>query len=235
MLTTDQRIQLALALWDVGAFLDRTTIRPNNPDGRGFRLKLHETQPDAPFSPYYLNLRIPDNPKPGPLTPEIVKQAALGMYGLAEADGLFYECVAGVPNAGDPFAAQFHALVPADEEVSLLRLGKEDGPGGRKVTRILTGSYGEGDSAVAIDDLITKAESKLEAIEVLEDAGLVTDHVLVLVDREQGGREQLELEVQGYNLHSVFTITELLSIYVAAGRMSPELSEEIADYMAAND
>ncbi len=31
----------------------------------GFKLKLHETNPDEPRSPIFLNIRTPNNPKPG--------------------------------------------------------------------------------------------------------------------------------------------------------------------------
>jgi len=31
------------------------------------KLKLHEKNPDAPLSPFYINLRDRNNPKPGPL------------------------------------------------------------------------------------------------------------------------------------------------------------------------
>ena len=72
--------QLAQALLEVGAILTAESDHPlvitrDGSDGpeRGFRLKLHEKTPLAPLSPIYLNLRTPDNPKPGPLTLEIVE------------------------------------------------------------------------------------------------------------------------------------------------------------------
>lgn len=38
-----------------------------------FELKIHQTNSSAPKSPIYLDLRTPDNPKPGPLTPGFVR------------------------------------------------------------------------------------------------------------------------------------------------------------------
>lgn len=228
----EPRIQLALALCDIGAFLDKTTIRPNNPDGKGFRLKLHETQPDAPFSPYFLNFRTPDNPKPGPLTPEIIQQAAKIMYGLARQRQLKYDRVAGVPNAGDPFAAAFSITPASGKPIPLLRLGKQERPGGRKVVGVIDGEWNPGDTVLLIDDLITQADSKLEAIHALSYSRLSVDDVLVLVDREQGGPEQLKANL--VNLHAVFTTSELLDLYVSAGRMSSALRDEIKAHMAAN-
>jgi len=39
---------------------------------------------------------------------------------------------------------------------------------------------------VLIDDIITDGGSKFEAIEVLEEAGLVVKDLVILIDREQG-------------------------------------------------
>jgi orotate phosphoribosyltransferase len=54
-----------------------------------------------------------------------------------------------------------------------------------------------------IDDLITKGQSKLEAITLLEAVGLKVKDILVLVDREQSGAEGLD--AHGYTVHSAGT------------------------------
>jgi uridine monophosphate synthetase len=59
---------------------------------------------------------------------------------------------------------------------------------------------------VLIDDIITDGASKLEAIAPLEEAGLVVKDLVILVDREQGGRELLA--ARGYALHAVLTISQ---------------------------
>ena len=108
----ESRRELALALMHVGAVLTRESTHslvvtrdgPNGPEC-GFRLKLHEKHPDAPLSPIFFNLRTPDNPKPGPLTPDIVELAALCMHHVAQTQCTGdFNAVVGIPNAGDPFA-----------------------------------------------------------------------------------------------------------------------------------
>jgi len=73
---------LARRLWAVGAVKDK--MHPDavqRPSGeRGFLLKLHEKDPDAPLSPVYFNLRTPGNPKPGLLVPAIVEIAGRALY-----------------------------------------------------------------------------------------------------------------------------------------------------------
>ena len=50
--------------------------------------------------------------------------------------------------------------------------------------------------------------SKFEAIAVLEEAGLIVNDLVILIDREQGGRELLASK--GYTLHSILTISQCL-------------------------
>src|SRR3989344_4810594 len=94
------RYDLAIALLDDGAVLTAASCHPlvverkgQNGKERGFKLKLHEKNPLAPLSPFYLNLRTPDNPKPGPLTPEVVDLGAYCMLLLARRRKLEYDVV----------------------------------------------------------------------------------------------------------------------------------------------
>jgi uridine monophosphate synthetase len=69
-----------------------------------------------------------------------------------------------------------------------------------------------------IDDVITTAESKLNTIDLLSRHDFVVSDVMVLVDREQGGRDQLEKA--GYQLHSIATISQLLDYYLRVNRIT---------------
>ncbi|MDQ7815161.1 MAG: phosphoribosyltransferase family protein [Patescibacteria group bacterium] len=209
--------QLALALIEVGA------IKFGE-----FRLKLHEKNPDAPLSPIYLNLRTPDNPKSGPLTPQIVDTAAQCMSRIARDLEHHFDLVAGVPRAGDPFAARLAVY----SEVSLLKLDKHEDVDKRNISRIIEGAWMPGGSVLLVDDLITQADSKLEAIRVLEKNGLRVRDAVVLVDREQGGVTGLARF--GCTLHTIFTLTELLDFYVAESRIPPEKRDKVLEYVKNN-
>lgn len=232
------RMQLAQALMDIGAVLTRDDPRgqalPNfrRREGTagpeyGFWLKLHEESPTAPLSPIFLNLRTPDNPKPGPLTPEIVHAAAECMHLLAFQRELNYSLVTGLPNAGTPLA---HAFGSISFKTPVLELVKEDRGDGKRRIAGVKGSIKAGQRVLVLDDLVTEAHSKFEGIEVIEaDDGIVQD-VVVLVDREQGGRQ--ELEGRGYQLHAVFTMTELLELYVTMRTLSEAFVSEVKAYLA---
>ncbi len=74
--------------------------------------------------------------------------------------------------------------------------------------RAIEGEFQPGERAIVLDDLITTGGSKLAAIEPLEAAGLRVQDVVVLIDREQGGPE--ELAAAGYRLHAVLRLGEML-------------------------
>jgi len=222
------RDSVGLDIFDIGAFMDKT----RSPEGEGFKLKLHETDPKAPLSPIYLNLRTPDNPKPGPLTPEVVMEIGQNLYDLSVKAALSYDHIASVPRAGDPLVDAFAKIHSKrrEYELSVIRLGKEESPERRQVTKIIAGGWNPDETVLVVDDLITRADSKLEAIKTLERAGLFVKDVLVFVDREQGGKE--ELRKAGYRLYSVFPFSALLKLYLEKGKISPDLHKEIKEYLA---
>jgi uridine monophosphate synthetase len=112
-----------------------------------------------------------------------------------------------------------------------IRLKKEtDADGVRKISEILDdGGCINGDKVVVIDDLVTEAGSKLETIRVLRGEGLYVKDLVVIVDREQGGKD--ELKKLGYSLYSLMTLTELLNFGVQNGKMSEEQYQVIMTYL----
>jgi uridine monophosphate synthetase len=84
--------------------------------------------------------------------------------------------------------------------------------------RPIEGRFTSGETVLVLDDLITTGGSKLAAIKPLEAAGLIVRDIVVLLDRQQGGKEQLARE--GYHLHALLTMSELLDILQAKGRIT---------------
>ncbi|HLA27827.1 MAG TPA: orotate phosphoribosyltransferase [Syntrophales bacterium] len=70
-----------------------------------------------------------------------------------------------------------------------------------------------GERVVIIDDVITTGGSTMAAIERARAAGLVIDRVIALIDREEGGRENIERYVA--RVDAVFTRSEIMSVYEA--------------------
>jgi uridine monophosphate synthetase len=73
--------------------------------------------------------------------------------------------------------------------------------------RIAGAEVSEGDRILFFDDVVSEGLSKLEGIKPLEELGAKIKHVMVVVDREQGGKTTLEK--LGYKVSALTTITEL--------------------------
>ncbi|MBI4092513.1 MAG: hypothetical protein HY420_01165, partial [Candidatus Kerfeldbacteria bacterium] len=221
----DRQMHLARRLFEVGAV-----------KFGAFKLKMHETNPDAPLSPIYFNLRTSDNPKPGPLGPEELDMisGALAQYitDHEPSHQVTFDGLSPVPNAGDPLVEAICRKLPGGL-VPVVKLRKEGAGDSRKVTGVAdSGGLPPGGITLVVDDLITGADSKLEAIEALKKAGYSVEDVLVLIDRQQGGREQLER--RGYRLHTVFTLTALLDYYTGAALIDASKRAEVLAYIGAN-
>ncbi|NIO68712.1 MAG: orotate phosphoribosyltransferase, partial [Anaerolineae bacterium] len=140
------------------------------------------------------------------------------------------------PLAFDRLAAIPYAALPIGTAVSL-ELGcpliyprKEVKGHGTK--RAVEGEFQKGERVVVLDDLITTGASKLEAIAPLEELGLQVEDVVVLIDREQGGREYLE--ERGYRLHAVFGLGEMLDVLAQHGRISTAQRDEVKAFLAGS-
>ena len=75
----------------------------------------------------------------------------------------------------------------------------------------LEGNVHAGERVVIIDDVITTGGSTITAIERAREAGLTIDRVIALIDREEGGRENI-LAHTG-RVDAVLTRTEIMSRY----------------------
>jgi len=75
----------------------------------------------------------------------------------------------------------------------------------------IEGNVRAGERVVILDDVITTGGSTITAIEAAREAGLVVDRVIALVDREEGGRENILAHCPV--VQSVLTRTEVMDLY----------------------
>jgi uridine monophosphate synthetase len=150
-------------------------------------------------SPFYIDLRQAQS---FPDTFAAIIDAYAEM--LADTDESVF--LAGVPEAATPLAAALGYKLRR----ALLQPRKVVKDHGTKSS--VEGAFKAGDKVVLVDDLITKGDSKLEAIAQVEEAGLVIEKFIVLVDREQGGLDMIR--EKGYVIEAAFGITTLIeSVY----------------------
>lgn len=181
-----------------------------------FVFKHHEQFPGAPLSPMYINLRsLPQNlvDKIGDLMGEIKFDE--------QAD-----VCAPIPKAANPLAESFSKKTG----IPMIQIfDKEETTEKRRIIPLKDAPNGEGKKLLIIDDLITKAASKIEAIKVAEDLGYQVIGVVVLIDREEGGSEQLSK--LGYKLYSAVSLLDLLNYYVEKQLITQDQFNETMKYL----
>ena len=74
--------------------------------------------------------------------------------------------------------------------------------------KLIEGNFSAGDSVVIVDDVVTTGGSTLQAIDAIEASGGNVAFVIVLVDRQEGGRE--EIEKRGHKVVPIFTRADLV-------------------------
>jgi len=146
-------------------------------------------------SPFYIDLRLLVS------DPALLRDIAAELAQLSR--GLGFQRVAGIPYTALPMATAFSLQTG----VPMIYPRKEAKAYGTK-SRI-EGQYNRGEKVLVVDDLITQGHSKFETFALLEAAGLIAQDVVVLIDREQGGKALLA--TRGYRLHAVLTICQILT------------------------
>ncbi len=75
--------------------------------------------------------------------------------------------------------------------------------------RQIEGYVREGARVVVVDDVCTTGGSTIMAIEAVRAAGMQVAAVLCLVDRQQGGRENIEAAIEGAAFEALFTAQDV--------------------------
>ena len=81
--------------------------------------------------------------------------------------------------------------------------------------RLIEGFLKPGAKVVIVDDVCTTGGSTISAIEATQKAGMEVIGVLCLVDREQGGRANIEAAAPHAPFHAVFTASDVRKAHVA--------------------
>jgi len=98
--------------------------------------------------------------------------------------------------------------------------------------RIAGGEVKKGEHILFIDDVITDGKSKLEGVKPLMQDGAKVDTILVVIDREQGGKQNLEK--LGFQLRTVTKLSELVESLADTRKISKEQAKIILNYVKTN-
>jgi len=167
-------------------------------------------------SPIYIDLRRMS------ASPVLLQLAARAYANLLRP--LKFDHLAAVPYAALTIGTAV-ALATGSSLIYPRKEAKAHGTG-----KTVEGVFAAGDTALVIEDLVTSGGSVLTAIEQLQAAQLAVTDVAVLIDREQGGPQNLA--AAGYRLHAALQISTILAVLHQAGKISTEQFETVKNYLA---
>jgi orotate phosphoribosyltransferase len=161
-------------------------------------------------SPYYIDLRVvPSFPDAFQQICDFYLQHITTQIGTQNFDR-----IAGVPLAGIPFASQ----IAYNLKKPFLYVRKNTRHHGRQ--RRVEGILVSGDRVLLVDDLVTTGLNLKNAAEAIRAEGGVVKEAVALLDREEGGKE--ELEQSGIKVHTLLRISEVANTLYDIGAIDEE-------------
>ena len=123
------------------------------------------------------------------------------------------DAIGGLTLGADPIAAAVaYTAFLNKKPVNSFVVRKEQKEHGLK--KLVEGDVQVGNRVVIVDDVITTGGSTIKAITAARAEGLEVELVIVLVDREEGGKEEITKYISA--VRPLFTKTELLDAYKKA-------------------
>ncbi len=165
-------------------------------------------------SPFYVDLRRLQS------SPRALETAAAAYEALL--DGVPFDRIAGLPVAALPLATALALRLRAPLVYPRLP-PKPHGTGSR-----IEGEWHAGERAVLVDDLITTGASKLEAVAVLREDGMVVEDLVVLLTR---GASDEEFRKAGIRLRAAADVRDLTRRAVDRGIASEAEAHTVLGFL----
>jgi orotate phosphoribosyltransferase len=153
--------------------------------------------------------------------PDILRAVSNAMW--QSVQGSQFELVCGVPYTALPIAT----CMSLDHHLPMVMRRKEKKEYGTK--QLIEGEFLAGQRCLIIEDVITTGGSIVETASDLQAAGLVVNDLVVLIDREQGGRQNLE---KNFNVYSILTLSDILQSLLNSTIIKNEERQIIEKFIA---
>ena len=166
-------------------------------------------------SPFYIDLRVIFS---SPLLLNWV-----GKLISEKMQNIDYDLICGVPYTALPIAT----VMSIHEETPMLMMRKEKKEYG--TSKALEGRWNKGDSCLIVEDIVTSGGSCLSIAEKIQAEGVKVKDIVVFIDRMQGGKENIEKA--GFNLHSIFTIEEVVTILHQNNAITDKKKSDVMNFI----
>lgn len=162
-------------------------------------------------SPIYIDLRIVVT------YPDLLKKIAKAYAAVLNTKN--FDVLSAYPYAGLPLGVATSLemnkpLIYPRKEMKTYGTGKS-----------IEGIFEVGQKTILIEDLITSGKSIAEAFAILRAAGLNGNESIVLIDRQQGGIQQLRKD--GIEVTAIMTLTRLLEMLVETHKIDEPQRDRI--------
>lgn len=136
--------------------------------------------------------------------PPLLRAVANALWGKIKH--LKPSLLCGVPYTALPMAT----AISLDQNLPMLMCRKEIKEYGTK--KQIEGVFKLGQDCLIVEDVVTTGGSVLQIAESLKKHDIEVKDIVVLVDRQQGGKEALL--AAGYRLHSVYTLDGIIKVHI---------------------
>lgn len=167
------------------------------------------------ISPIYIDLRITIS------SPKLLVLIGEAMH--AKVRGSKIDLVCGVPYTALPFAT----AISIQHNIPMVLRRKEKKEHG--TGNCIEGIYQRDQKCLVLEDVITSGQSVLETIGALAHEELIVEEVVVLVDREQGGKKFLESK--GIKVHALCTISQIINELLKEEKINESTAQSVKQFI----
>lgn len=158
--------------------------------------------------------------------PQLMSDVSDLMFEILPENKKNFSRICGVPYTALPIAT----CISLKQNIPMLVKRKEAKDYGTK--KMVEGIFNEGDKCLIIEDVVTSGSSILETVESLKTIGVEITDAIVLLNREQGGEENITKH--GITLHSVFTMSQILEVLRDRNKISAGTVSSVMQFLSEN-
>lgn len=244
----DQRKLLALSLYEISGELIYSSCGSSETLNHVFihfyissAFKFGEfTLKSGEKSPVYFDLRVIIS------HPDVIDQLNDLLHTFIQENAIECDQLCGVPYTGKYYTERIHcntfliawftfsalpiATLLSHKTRKPMLIRRKEAKTGYGTAKLIEGIFKQGEKCLIIEDVVTTGSSVLETSNDLKSVGLIVEDAIVVVNREQGGSENLVK--RGIKMYSLFTLKFLLETLRDAGRIEDSTVRNVGDYIA---